>query len=246
MALNVTRGRMRPPRGILYGPPKIGKSTFGSHTPNPVFIAAEAGADNLSVDQVAASSWDELRQAVIDIAAEKHDYKTVVLDTLTAAEELCEAYVLAKHFGGKREKFDAYGKGMLATAEELGNLRPLLDKCRARGMMVWLLAHHAMVRVADPDGNEYHKHSASLGKHAWPKFKNWADVILRADYEYAVVENNGRKHAVGDDKRILIASGSIIEDAGCRVGYELPARMDLGYKHVADGLRAAAERMKNA
>src|SRR4029078_13367683 len=42
------RGRTRrPPRLLVYGTPGIGKSTFGSQAPNPIFLPTEDGLDEI-------------------------------------------------------------------------------------------------------------------------------------------------------------------------------------------------------
>ena len=61
MPLTVHRGgAFRPPRTILYGAPKVGKSTFGSEADNPIFVTTEDGVANIAVDQTSmARTWDE-------------------------------------------------------------------------------------------------------------------------------------------------------------------------------------------
>lgn len=45
----ITRGRIeQSPRILLYGPPKIGKSTFAAQIPGALFIASEQGTQNFA------------------------------------------------------------------------------------------------------------------------------------------------------------------------------------------------------
>jgi hypothetical protein len=44
-----TNKRYRPVFFCLYGPPGVGKSTFGASTDNPVFIPTERGVDHITV-----------------------------------------------------------------------------------------------------------------------------------------------------------------------------------------------------
>jgi hypothetical protein len=40
-----------------------------------------------------------------------HDYQTRVIDTINGAERLMVEQIIAEHFEGKRESFDAYVRG---------------------------------------------------------------------------------------------------------------------------------------
>jgi SpoVK/Ycf46/Vps4 family AAA+-type ATPase len=44
---------------LIYGPPKIGKSTLASQFDNPLFLATEAGLNALEVFQVPIPTWDD-------------------------------------------------------------------------------------------------------------------------------------------------------------------------------------------
>ena len=41
----------KPPRVLLYGVEGIGKSTFGSQAPKPIFIQTEDGLDEIECDR---------------------------------------------------------------------------------------------------------------------------------------------------------------------------------------------------
>ena len=74
-----------PPRLIIYGQPKIGKTTFGSQAPNPIFIQTEDGAAGVQVPKIPETpceTWEELVTCLRTIGKEDHDRKTVVLDTV--------------------------------------------------------------------------------------------------------------------------------------------------------------------
>jgi len=243
MALEgVTRGTRKPPRMVVYGPPKIGKSTLGSETPSPVFVTTEDGVDNLPVDQYPrAESWDRFVDNVQAVVSGEHEYQTLVIDTLNGGADLAASDVCDKQFKGVwgPKGFANYGQGWAATSGEMRRLLPLLDAARDRGMMVLCLAHAGVVSVKNPIDGDYTKFAPDLDRRCWAQFAAWADVILRADFEYTVLitdEKTKRGRAVGTTSRILHAVGSAAEDAGCRVGYELPEQLEMSWGAIAAAL----------
>ena len=245
MALNTIRGTRKPPRIVLAGPPKIGKSTMGANADKPVFVTTEDGIDNLPVDQYpVAESWEKLLANLREVATEDHDRKTLVLDTLNGAVELAAQQICTDQFGGEwiakkgQGGFNAYGQGWKSTSEEIRKLLALLDECRGRGMIILLLAHIGLHNVKSPIEGEYTKFAPDIDKSVWARISKWSDIILRAEYEHVVLkaDNKGKGRAVGGSVRRLYCRGTAAEDGGCRVGYELPEEMDLSWEALSESL----------
>ena len=61
MLNQLQRGRAsKPPRVLCYGVEGVGKSTFGSQTPKPIFIQTEDGLDEIDCDKFPLStSYDD-------------------------------------------------------------------------------------------------------------------------------------------------------------------------------------------
>lgn len=81
---------------LIYGDPKVGKSTFCSHMDDPLFIATEKGLNALSVFSVDVSSWKEF----VSVCAEIHKsdrFQTIVIDTIDNLYSFCIDYVCKKH-----------------------------------------------------------------------------------------------------------------------------------------------------
>ena len=80
----IQRGKQPlPPRLVLYGTEGIGKSTFGSQCPAPVFIQTEDGLAEIDCDKFPlATSFDDIVGYVNSLLNEPHEYQTVVIDSL--------------------------------------------------------------------------------------------------------------------------------------------------------------------
>src|SRR5215468_10624813 len=86
----ISRGkRPRHIFALVYGTDGVGKSTLCSHAPNPVFIGAEKGTEQLDVARFPQTeSIGELLAQVRALQTEKHEFDSVVLDSLDWVEPL--------------------------------------------------------------------------------------------------------------------------------------------------------------
>ena len=79
----------KPPRILVYGTEGIGKSTFGSQAPKPIFIQTEDGLDEIDCDKFPlATTYDDVAGALGELRSQQHDYETVVIDSLDWLERL--------------------------------------------------------------------------------------------------------------------------------------------------------------
>lgn len=70
---------------LLYGPPKIGKTTFGSKMPAPLVLATERGYSAIGgLDVVDIFTWGDIRNAVRELKKPelKETYKSIIIDTV--------------------------------------------------------------------------------------------------------------------------------------------------------------------
>src|SRR5215472_16136841 len=87
----ISRGK-RPRRifALIYGTDGVGKSSWASHAPNPIFIGAEKGTEQLDVARFpqTESIGELLAQVRALQQTEKHEFDSVVLDSLDWVEPL--------------------------------------------------------------------------------------------------------------------------------------------------------------
>jgi len=221
--MNITRGKVKKAqRVVLYGPEGIGKSTFASMFPDPVFIDTEGSTYNLDVARMdAPSSWTMLLQEVEWVKAEK-PCKTLVIDTADWAEKLCADHVCSlQHW--QSISSPGYGVGYRYLWEEFGKLLNLLSDVVEAGINVVVTAHAAMRKFEQPDEQgSYDRWELKLQNS--PKaniaalVKEWADMVLFANYKTTVIQDKSGKGKAFGGERVMYTTHHPCWDAKNRFG----------------------------
>ena len=203
--LNITTGKIdRPKKVVVYGAEGIGKTTFASKFPNPLFIDTEGGTAHMDVRRVEKpDTWDALVDLVGEIANTPGVCETLVLDTADWAEQSCILSVCHKYKKAGIEEF-GYGKGYTYVAEEFARLLAACDRVIAAGIHVVITAHAKMRKFEQPDEmGAYDRWEMKLSKQVAPLLKEWCDMLLFCNYQTFVVktENNNAKAQGG--KRVM-------------------------------------------
>lgn len=217
---------------VIYGPEGIGKSTFASKFPDPIFIDTEGSTKQLDVARMPRpSSWTMLMEQIKYIKNNSGICSTLILDTADWAEMLCIENICstAKPPKAGIEDF-GYGKGYVYLAEEFGRLLNLLEEIVTGGVYVVLTAHAKMRKVELPDElGAYDRWEMKLGKQTAPLVKEWADMVLFANFKTYVVNVDNQGVEKGKNKaqgghRVMFTSHHPCWDAKNRHGLrdELP------------------------
>ncbi len=247
MLKKIQRGRAsKPPRILIYGVEGIGKSTVGSQAPKPIFIQTEDGLDEIDCDRFPlATTFDEVASALSELHSEKHDYQTVVIDSLDWLErliwdELCRQYNVASI-----EKVDGgYAKGYTHALTHWRQILTSLGRLRNdRGMVVICIAHSKVEKFEDPESSAYDRYSPRLHKHAAALLCEWSDAVLFATRKFRTQSEDagfGRKRAIaapigsGGGERILRCVGGPSCIAKNRYG--LPDELPLSWEAFVTAL----------
>lgn len=235
--MQITKGkRARAQKVVVYGPEGIGKSTFAAQFPEPLFIDTEGSTDNMDVSRLdKPSSYTMLKNEIAWVKANPTVCKTLVIDTIDWAESLVIADVCAQH-GKKGIEDFGWGNGYTYTKEEMGRLLNQLGELVDLGINVVLTAHAQMRKFEQPDEmGSYDRWELKLGKktssQTAPLVKEWADMVLFANYKTVVMTaDNGKKKATGG-QRVLYTQHHPAWDAKNRHG--LPEEMTFDYAGIA-------------
>jgi len=74
---------------IIFSKPKVGKTTLFSALPDCLILDLERGSQYVEAIKITANSVDEIKAIGKAIKEANHPYKYVVVDTITALEEMC-------------------------------------------------------------------------------------------------------------------------------------------------------------
>lgn len=250
MALNITRGKIaKAQKVVIYGPEGIGKTTFASQFPDPLFIDTEGGTNQLDVARIdpAPQSWNELL-GIIDAVKAERPCKTLVLDTADWAEMLCIEHICIKNKWDSIET-PGYGAGYTALKEEFGKLLNKLSDLIEAGINVVLTAHAMMRKFDRPDeASSYDRWELKLQRKTAPLLKEWADALLFVNYK-VTVENvdKGMGQKAGKargGKRVMYVEHHPCWDAKNRYG--LSGELEFDFKVIEPFITAAASTQQSS
>lgn len=206
---SVQKGKIQKPhRIVIYGPEGIGKSTFGAHSPNPIFLPIEDGTGHLDVARFPKpESWREAREAVRVLLNQPHEFKTLVIDTLDALEPLLWKHMVERDVyadeKGKTKLRDiesyGFGKGYQRALEDWRGLIKDLEALNNKGMHIVLVAHAHVKSFKNPAGEDYDRYELKLHAKAGGLFKEWSDSLLFANYETFAKKDERTKRVRGYD-----------------------------------------------
>ena len=121
----VKASRKSPKNMIIYGAPKIGKTTGLSQLDNCLIIDLENGSDMLDALKIKANSLKELADIGRAIITAEKPYKYIAIDTISKLEEWCEAegkQIYMKTPMGKNFETKNPGMSILAWVDRLNML----------------------------------------------------------------------------------------------------------------------------
>lgn len=235
--MQITKGkRARAQKVVIYGPEGIGKSTFASQFPGAVFIDTEGSTDNMDVSRLnKPSSYTMLKNEIAWVKANPTCCKTLIIDTIDWAESLIVDDICALHQKKGIEDF-GYGNGYVYVKEELGRFLNSLSELVDLGINIVLTAHAQIRKFEQPDEmGSYDRWELKLGKktssQTAPLVKEWADMVLFANYKTVVMTADNKKKKATGGQRVLYTQHHPAWDAKNRHG--LPEEMPFDYAGIA-------------
>lgn len=232
MAFNITSGpTATAQKVVLYGVEGIGKTTFASQFPNPVFIDIEGSTKNMDVKRMPnPQSWQMIMDEVEDVK-QRHEFQTLIIDSGDWAERVCKEYLSV--LGKWTDSTNDYGAKYVALEKEFGQLVNKLSDVVETGINVVVTAHAKLKKKEEPDQmGAYDRYQLKMEDKTGSMLKEWADMVLFANYETTIVTDSKTqsKKATGG-QRVMFASHHPGWDAKNRHG--LPDKLPLDFGAIA-------------
>lgn len=204
---------------LIYGPPKIGKSTIASQFPGALFLECEPGLNELEVFKMPTYSWEAFKGACRLIAQGKHDFTTIVVDTIDNCFRFCTEEVNELNEVAYEGDLP-HGKGWALVKNEWHRV---LTKLASLPYGLILISHAQDKRIETRTG-EYIKTQPSLPDRARAVVLGLVDMILYCDTEV-------RKDSEGNTSvhRVMRTKPHPTYEAGDRTG-RLPDVIPLSFK----------------
>lgn len=204
-----------PYRMIIYGRAGLGKSTFASQAPNPIFADIENGTKALPVCRLPVEldangkekpwSWKHFKLCLIELYKQQHQFETLVIDSLDWLTKLIIEHVIETYNEGKPKEnwatslqdLGGYGHGYLLLDKEVTYLVNALSAIRDKHKMNIILTAHEYSEgkiVKDLVHGEYERYDMkSDSKRVNATMTEWCDYVFRAAQDLKVKLDGPKK-----------------------------------------------------
>lgn len=229
----------------ILGDAGAGKTSLAASLPSPVFVMAEDGLASVPEDkrpdgwQLRSSEqlWDIFKA----LLQEEHDYKTVVIDSVSALDEIFTKEITAKE--GKTNLAQCaggYGAGYKVLAGMHQRVGAAADALKRKGLNVVYIAHANVDRLELPDMDAYHRFSIKITKDCQSAYLDKADAVAFIRLQtFLRGEDGSPKKAISSGVREMIMHATASSVSKNRWGVTEPIIVEKGvnpFKGLAKGL----------
>jgi hypothetical protein len=235
-----TEAEKRPPVIVVVGPSGVGKSSLAGNIPNAIVLpfseedtwgllkaSGSVPANLPSLPK--ANSWSDMMGMLEELHEEDHNYKALVVDTISCAEGVCHQMVCDREYGGDwgEEGFSAYKRGYEVALSDWRLFINACDRLRDdKGMTIILLGHTKIAPYKNPIGADYDRFIVDVHHKTWGLTSRWVDAVLFYNYWIEVDESGSRPKGKGGHARVIHTQHSAAFDAKNRFG--LPSEIEGG------------------
>lgn len=220
---------------LIYGPPKVGKTTFGSKMPGALLLATERGYNALpGVIAQDITTWGDVKQVVKELKKPevKERFKSIIVDTVDLAADYCQKYIC------NQLDIENIGDGGWSTNGWSKYKKEFEDTFRSitqLGYAVVFLSHAKEKTIKPKDGLEYQQICSSMQSSACAIIENMADLI---GYAHPKMTDQGGKVVL----TLRSSDNSIV--CGGRFKY-IASEIEFSYDSLTKALNDAIDREAN-
>ena len=214
----------------IYGPGKIGKTTFGSQMPNALILAFEKGYNTLpNVYAQDITTWSEMKMTLRELKKPevKEMFHSIIIDTIDIAAAACQKYIISQA-GVDTLNQIPYGQGWTRVKRELEDTFRAVTQL---GYAVLFISHDKDKTFTRQDGTQYNQIVPTLGNSYNLIIKDMVDIYC---YAHTVIKE-------GESKRVLtLRSLDNTIDCGSRFKYMVP-EVNFSYDSLVEALNNAID-----
>jgi len=214
---------------IIYGIPKIGKTTFASSMPDSAFILTEDGAKHVKIRGWKIDNWTQFLNVLVNLEQNIRTcpFKSIIIDTVDNLSDMCADFVCKKY--GVGDLLDVpYGKAFASYTREF---KKQINRILKLGLSLTCISHAEDKDVnvnsvispyahfeADIKTGMVHMTVPTMEKRSRKFLLGLADIIMYMELDV-------------DGNRVIRTSPSKHFEAGDRSG-RLPETIPLDYESV--------------
>jgi hypothetical protein len=209
---------------LLYGAPKIGKTTFAATIPGNYLIATEPGFKSIKCRKTYIKNWAEFTKFVELIEKDKKILKTISLfaiDTIDNLSKFCMQFTCGRLAIGHPSDLQ-WGKGWEAFRDEFTYW--ILRLCSLEKGLLFI--SHEGEREIVYKGLQTNKCVPSMPKTCYTVVNNLVDLIVRMGYDIETPKKDRKGvQKKEDEQRCLMTRNHPLYDAGNRTKVGIPDKI---------------------
>lgn len=252
---SISKPANRPPIITVCGDAGTGKTSLAATFPNPIVIRAEDGLQSIPASRrpdafPVLRTADDVWPQLMALLQEDHDYKTVIIDSVSTLEQLFIRHVMESDGRAKsiNQALGGYGAGIAAVAAMHQRVRKAAGLLNERkGMAVIFISHADLEAVRPPDNDDYTRYSLRLMAKSLPPYVDDVDMVAFVRLVSALRGEEGdRKKVISNGDREVICYATAASVSKNRYGITEPLDFTPGENPFAAtfGLPAPGEPSK--
>lgn len=193
------------------GIPGTGKTSLACTFDAPFLISTQGESvprdilnkpDQIGTTETSESLFEQMRA----LYQEEHDYKTLIIDSVTGLEQMFIQEVLKSDPRAKsiNQALGGYGAGMNAVSAMHARVRAATESLRTkRGMTIIFIGHADITRIDPPDNEGFNQYTIRLANKSMAPYVDNVDLVGFLHQETILRGEEG-------ERKLARTSGNII------------------------------------
>ena len=239
----------------------LGKTSLASLFPKPFFIWVEDGSK--AIPKSSQASWlpnesgtgplvckssKEVLEQIQALGREKHDFKTLVIDSITQLNTIIEDEIIKrdpKKPQGINQALGGYGNGLAAAACTHKTIRDFCELLKERrGMTIIFVAHTDTETVTLPDDEPFTKYTLRMNKRSVAHYSDNVDLVAHIKHKIFYAGDDGKRAITGG--RLIVAHSNPASIAKNRYGIKEEMEFEEGENPLLEHIGKKSTTTKEA